>query len=293
MNGNSGQRLSKCGRLRRARWLPDGKGIIALRQVMGRGELLRLDPEGVVERVLWSGGEGDVVGSFDIAPDGQSLVASVNRAAGRWRLERFTFADESWQPLPVVADMQTDPRFSRDGRTILFAADSNSIYNIHRLDLATGRVTRQTDVFGGAFKPVMTADGTLYYTGYTSEGYDLFQYGTPRTLDVAVQKSPPPPVPPVPTRSVPTTSVKEYSALESVAPRWWFPNFFITDVITEVGLQTAGSDVLDRHTYGLLAIYETGQGLFSGRAQLRTYDWPLSIVAPPCGAELQLRCGRE
>jgi hypothetical protein len=71
--------------------------------------------------------------------------------------------------------MDVDPRFSPDGRYLVFSSDRTGIYNVFARELASGRLYQVTNVIGGAFQPVVSPDGQrLVYMGFTSEGFDLF-----------------------------------------------------------------------------------------------------------------------
>ena len=71
--------------------------------------------------------------------------------------------------------LDVDPRFSPDGRFVLFASDRTGIYDVYAHELATARLYQVTNVVSGAFQPVVSPDGKqLVYTGFTSEGFDLY-----------------------------------------------------------------------------------------------------------------------
>ncbi len=77
------------------------------------------------------------------------------------------------------------PAFSRDGKSIYFTSDRGQygVYNVHALDLATGDITRLTDLTGGAFSPVeMTPadDGSaqLAYVAFQASTFRLYQMRT-------------------------------------------------------------------------------------------------------------------
>ena len=87
----------------------------------------------------------------------------------------YDLASGSDRALMVDRAMDVDPRFSPDGRFVLFASDRTGIYDVYAHELATARLYQVTNLATGAFQPVVSPDGKqLVYTGFTSEGFDLF-----------------------------------------------------------------------------------------------------------------------
>ena len=71
--------------------------------------------------------------------------------------------------------MDVDPRFTPDGRYLLWSSDRTGIYDVYAYELATAQLYQVTNVLTGAFQPVVSPDGSrLVYTGFTSDGFDLY-----------------------------------------------------------------------------------------------------------------------
>ncbi len=186
--------------------------------------------------------------------------------AGRGALARvpvgtsnvFFIAERRWQALTRSAAIESAPRFTRDGRAVLYSADYGGVYNIRRLDLETGRIETLTNVSGGAFSPDAAADGRLYYIGYTPPGFDLFRLAAPKAL--------PTPTPPAGPSAViaaddsfapdPAWRSGPYCTLCGLRPRWWFPRLVVEEGRTEIGASTSGTDALVRHLYAVDAAYD-------------------------------------
>jgi len=94
------------------------------------------------------------------APDGRHLIVATDRfttalatgVAGRYQLARV--AVESGRVEPLLADgwpgQMLNPQWADPaGSQVLFIGDAGGIANLWRLDVATGRVTRVTDVATG------------------------------------------------------------------------------------------------------------------------------------------------
>ncbi len=84
--------------------------------------------------------------------------------------------------LTAGASSDIQPSFSRDGKWIYFSSDRGEfgIFNLHRLDVATGKIERLTDLVGGAFAPVDLGpadDGTpqLAFSAYFAGTYRLYR----------------------------------------------------------------------------------------------------------------------
>ena len=57
----------------------------------------------------------------------------------------------------------------------MFASDRTGIYDVYAYELASQQLYQVTNVLGGAFQPAVSPDGkTLVYTGFPSEGFDLY-----------------------------------------------------------------------------------------------------------------------
>jgi len=74
--------------------------------------------------------------------------------------------------LSYSAEEERDPVYGPGGRTVYFSSDKGGISNIWRLDLASGRASRITNVIGGAFMPTV-AGGRVIYSSYEKDGFVL------------------------------------------------------------------------------------------------------------------------
>lgn len=269
-------RLTHCARYRQAAWHPDGTRIAAVQYELGRSRLDLLDSEGNLRETLWQGTSNDVIGDIDWSPDGSRLVATVWRRANGWNLEMFSIAERGWRMLTRDGTIEMQPRFSRDGKSVLYTSDHGGVYNLRRLDLASGRTTTLTNVTGGAFYPSEAGAGTLYYIGYGPSGFDLFRVqpaalpmppATPRPYRAEEPAAVPAPVP---------GTVEKYTPWRGLQPRWWVPHLVLETDRTEVGAITAGADALYRHLYLVDAAYDFSVHSFVGRIDYN-YDrwWPV------------------
>jgi len=124
----------------------------------------------------------------------------------------------------------------------------------------------------------MGADGTLYYTGLTPRGQDVFRLPTPRPLASAPLPTPrpwretdPPPV------AGPATAPRPYRP--DLHPTYWLPLWEYTGPRFLVGATTAGGDDLEWHRYLAFAAWDLRQRVPEYRLDYR-YDGTSSTKTP-------------
>ena len=298
--GGAVERLTHCERYRDAVWTASGEHIIATRIELGRARIDRLAANGDFIETLWQGERGEVPGRMDVAPDDQRLVAALKRPGRGWALEELDLEDGTWHPLTDDATLEGDPAYTPDGDGVLYTSAHGGVFNLRRLDRASGEVTTLSNVEGGAFSPTQGhPDGPIFYIGYSGDGHDLFRLARP----LAEPGLPPGREWPVGTiaaandgdaDSVPATAAadddvadgppRRYSPLLTLLPRSWTPVIAVTDAVTEAGINVAAHDVLRKHSYSLTVGREFNEGLdwggisytFANRLNLlalRTYDY--------------------
>jgi Tol biopolymer transport system component len=154
---------------------PDGTRIACTLGGPGSRKLAILPAGGGVPRVV----AGDVQGlaySPTWSPDGKLIAYSRMKEGGFRDLHVYDVDAGTDRALMHDRALDVDPRFSPDGRYLLFSSDRTGIYNVFALELETGRLLQVTNVLGGAFQPAVSPDGArLVYTGFTSEGFDLYE----------------------------------------------------------------------------------------------------------------------
>jgi Tol biopolymer transport system component len=275
LNIDSGEKteLTHGKRYLQAVWSADGKNIIAIHNQLGQHALHLLNISGEKIETLWQGEDNTVISSIDASPDGTKLVAAVWRPASLWNLEIFDINTRQWTLLTKSTAIENSPRFSDDGKRIVFSADYDGVFNIYQLSLADHTLSKLSNVIGEANSPALhkTANGEqLAYINLTANGYDLFR------IDKITPSAAPTVNEPVTRRTakntlprqhapVADTTIEPYNALTRVAPTSWFPYFQIDDERSEIGFTTFGHDPLQRHTYNLLLGYDTDNQWGIGR----------------------------
>ncbi|MDH5632857.1 MAG: hypothetical protein OEZ10_07665 [Gammaproteobacteria bacterium] len=260
VNPDSGRtrRLTSCGQYHAASWHPDGERIAAARVHNGKSSLVLMNAHGDKDsaETLWQASDDTVIGQLDWSPDGNLIVASVWRPENGWDLEEFAVSDRTWKRITKQQSIEMHPQYSADGKSIIYSADYNDVYNIHSLDVASGKITTLTNVLGGAFSPVLADDGSLYFTGYHAGGQDIYRVenAASSATKAVVAKAGPSAKVRTDWPELGETETKDYWPWSTLYPRWWMPYENVSDRLAEMGVMTSGTDVLNRHIYsGLLA----------------------------------------
>ena len=266
---------------------PDGRSVLAIRNVAGTTELVRVD--------LGSGGvsvlvaeDPDVHWAFPTpSPDGRWI------AAARWRRGRsfdVVLLDAASGGLlhQVTDDRAIDlsPTWSADGRWLLWSSDRSGIPNLMAVAIdANGRPgpTRQvTNVLTGVAYPSVDPSGRwIYFAGYHAHGWDVervpFDPGRWTepfpTAPVYAPAGPEPPPPPIegptrPYRAATTLLPGYWEPLIGGAVQRWVPGRGNVELLgPSFGFATSARDVVGRHALAMDARFSTTgarlQGSFS------------------------------
>jgi len=265
-DGGRVHRLTRGARLADPDVSPDDARIVCTVQATGRRALAVLpftrtsastprtiadDPDADYEGPRWS-------------PDGRR-IAAARRYRGAFEL---VLVDPETGTVRVLlrrsATRITTPSWAADGGSLLFsAADGESPFQIYRIDVAGGAVTRLTDAVGGAQSPELSGDGTLTYVGYTADGSDLFQVEIAvlsaggfalqgeeansrqaRTADAEAFRL---------KAEAAYSAGAAYRPLRTLIPTYWTPVIESDADELVVGAGTAMTDALGRHAYAASA----------------------------------------
>lgn len=294
VDGGTPQRITFGGRYRQAVWSPRGDMIYAVRQELGTSSLRLLDASGAEREVLWQGNADEVLAAVAVNPQGTALVTSMWRRDEGWQLAEFDVAERRWRNYPQPDITPLDARYAPSGDAILYSADVAGVYDIWRIDRATGERRQLTRVVGGAFSPSADARGNLVYVGYQARGYDVYRLAADQVtvdLGAAAHVIQAQPATPVAVQNAATTyPVTDYTPATGVAPTWWSPLWALSDDLNLLGVTTGGTDPLRRHSYGLTAAYDFANAVPVG-SLLYAYDgW---TVVPQLGLSRDLSLHRD
>lgn len=265
LDSGHARRLTRAARYRYGAWNPDATRILAVHNEGGKHALHLLDETGKRLEVVWAGEDDVVFADPDWSPDGASVVMAAWRPRSGWNLERFHLAGRRVETLTHDSAIEVQPQFTPDGKAVLFSSDHGGVYNLRRLDLASGKVSTLSNVEGGAFHPSQgQVDGPVYYTGYHAAGFDIFRLDAPPSLPTPAAVVKPSAVV-AKTDAVPEgLKVSDYSPYNGLRPRWWLPRLAIGRRVAEIGAITSGWDPLLRHIYYVDAAYDVRNQWFAG-----------------------------
>jgi hypothetical protein len=290
--GGAQRRLTHGARLGQPSVLPDGTSAVAVEEGDGTNALVRVDLE-----------TGEVTRLVEPRPDAHWAFPSIS-PDGRWIAATLWLPDANHDVVvldarsgAVAAEVTRDraidmgPRWSPDGRWLVWASDRTGILNIlgAEIDPATGAAEAPrmlTNVRTGAAYPSVDASGTwLYFSGYHADGWEVERV----PFRTRGRPAAPPPDPRFAepggesTRGVLDGEVRDYGAVPTLAPTFWelsYTGGIETPAITTddiflrrrqllgpgIGAQTAGRDLVGRHAYSAYARARTGGAKVEGGA---------------------------
>ncbi len=250
-------RLTHCARYREAAWHPDGRRMVAVRHEQGRAYLDLLSSEGELLQALPMPPDVGLMAHPDWSPNGTRLMVTASRHGGGMALMEYDLASGRWSTRLETAYQAITPRYADDGKSVYFSIDDQGIYDLRRLDLSNGQWSGLTRVVTGAFDPVPMADGSVYYLGYSDKGYDLRRLpAAAETLHVAHSEHGTAELAPDRPAIESAYPVTRYSALPTLAPRFWMPHLDLDDSAEEVGAATLGRDALGIHSYQAALLWD-------------------------------------
>jgi Tol biopolymer transport system component len=153
---------------------PDGTQVVCALSAGQARQLAVVPIQGGVPRVLATDTPG-LAYTPTFSPDGRLIAYSRMKPGGFRDIHLYDLAAGTDRALTVDRAMDVDPRFTPDGRYLLWSSDRTGIYDVYAYELATGQLYQVTNVLSGAFQPAVSTDGSqLVYTGFTSDGFDLY-----------------------------------------------------------------------------------------------------------------------
>ncbi|WP_221800596.1 hypothetical protein [Oceanobacter mangrovi] len=285
-SGDDGlERLTTDMRIRQARWLPDNRNLLARRIDGGISELWRIGLDGS-QQLVWRGEYGNVLGDFDISPNGRQLVASIKRPQQGWNLELFDLASRQWQPLTQTLAVENDPQWLPpsaaypNGR-ILYSADYNHHFDIYALEPSKATVAteaeRLTNSSWGAFTPLWL-NGGLVAQFYSADGFALAHWSEkkPEQGQAQARRQPLPqqnynyPAAPA-VESTRISAAENYTSWPTLMPTAWLPQLASDEYSTLAGVSIWGSDALGRHYYVLTPQFDVENNVVAA-SLLYQYD---------------------
>ena len=202
------RRISRQIRAKDPCFSPGDSLIVFVHNEGGNNALAMVTDRGTDLRYLSTTHDGTQFYRPSFSPDGKQIVFGVFKQdydrdiavidsdsptwKYHWDIEDTTsaysdstsFADGSnFEILLSTPADERDPVFLHDGTGIVYTSDRTGVFNLYRLDFATGRTTRFTDVYGGAFSPCPDSSGNVYYVQYKAKNFSIYRTNVAERLE--------------------------------------------------------------------------------------------------------------
>lgn len=258
----------------------DGKQLVAVATAEGSNYLVLFDGEGKELKRLTGVTPEMTYANPAFSPDGKRIVVSRWKA-GRYNLVEIDPVTLAVKELTTGDALDFYPAYTADGKYVTFTSDRSGVFNLYALRLADGKLTRLTNVLGGAFDGRVSPDGKqLAFIDYGAKGYDLkvmpfapeegiaTAMGDAITSDfegrfvarVAEQPTP------VDMDFALSAKPGQYSPWPTLKPIAYLPMASFSSLGTQAAFLTYGRDVLSQHFYSLVGgTYLSGIEPLQGR----------------------------
>jgi Tol biopolymer transport system component len=282
----SARRITRGARLDHPSPYPGGERVAAIRYAEDAAVLVTVSlPDGEV-RELEELPAGGTWGFPAVSPDGRWIAASWWDGSGA---DLVLLDGESGRVVHRITDdgaHDLSPSWSGDGTLLVWGSDRSGIPQIEAVSIdprtgePAGRRAVTRVVSGAAFPAVDTRGGWVWFSHYTSLGWELARVpldptGWPPAAPAAPHAGREPravaaslPLTPVDTAGL---QVGGYNALSSLRPRFWSPLFLPGErapggdiVRSFVGVSTGTTDLLERHIVQLRAALSLSGDQFQG-----------------------------
>lgn len=174
LSENENTRLTHSARLNSPIWNNNGDKIAAIRYFQGSQNLVLLYPgQPDSMNILTNYSSGEALFTPEWSNDDQAIYFSKSDQFDR---DLFRYDLQSHTITPILNDPYIDyrdPHIGAEGQYLYYASNPDGIFNIYRMPLEGGKEEKLTSVIGGAFMPYTNSDGTLYYSEYVHDGYQI------------------------------------------------------------------------------------------------------------------------
>jgi surface antigen Omp85-like protein/WD40 repeat protein len=189
----------KLGQVLNPSWSPDGRSIAFSGLSGGLTDLYVYDLETKQLRQLTNDPFADLQPAW--SPDGQTIAFATDRFStelgmlrvGPQSLALINVASGQVRSVPgSETARQLNPQWSPDGSSLYFLSDPDGITNVYQLHLASGQLSRLTNLYTGVSgitetSPALTVaqrSGRLLYSVFRANGYELYAIDRPEPVAV-------------------------------------------------------------------------------------------------------------
>lgn len=272
----SRRRLTHGARISHADPHPVTGALAAVEEGEGTNRLVLLRPDGTPTEVLREAEAGTHWAFPRWAPDGSRLAAVRWRRGGRMGVVLLSPGEAGEVVLAEDRSLHTAPRWSPDGRWVLWASDREGTLDIHARRVDGGRpvgpLRRVTRSRAGADTPAVDpTQRWIYHSRLTASGWELARlpYRPDRWPEAeepldrfvadgggGVEGDGPGATPEAPV----VGEDRPWSPLPFLAPTYWLPSFLESEGVGAhqvlpwaAGIETGGEDPVGRHRWSLEA----------------------------------------
>ncbi|MEW6703052.1 MAG: biopolymer transporter Tol, partial [Bacteroidota bacterium] len=150
----------------------DGNKFVFLFQKDGSTNIGIVNADGKEFKKLTFFNGGEQVFNPKFSPDGNYIVFGYSLHNSR-EVAKVNVDGSGFEFIIKNGFDNRDPVFDDEGN-LIYASDETGIFNLYKYDFEKKESRRITNVVGGAFNPTVDSNGTILYSGYTSEGFKIF-----------------------------------------------------------------------------------------------------------------------
>ena len=251
--------------------------IVAVQNVPGTTRLVRVDARGAVTPIT-SASLDTTWSAPRWSHDGASMVATRWVHGGTMAIVLLDSLGRAPRVLAAARATIDEPSFSLDDRTVFFSVNGTGTATVWAVDVATGALSPGTPGATSMDSPEPTGSASLAAIETRGRGERLVSTGIPTPRAGAAL----PTIPdtrPSPVSDSATGAVQRYHPLRQLVPRYWLPNIETSDENrTRWGALIAGADIVGRHSYTAVAMYEPVRRETTGSVAYRYAGFGLPLI---------------
>ena len=248
----------RCTRLRHTRWHPSGQSYAGIGFDGRQMYLVQIDQGGEQQRLYTAAANSDIR-SFSWNADGSKIYFVEHSDYQSSIVQLDLSAAPTTQTLGSFGFIVNDLQVHAD--RLLLIANRDRRFDVYSYDLTSGTSQRLTQVLSYASRPQIDANGKLVYSTLGTDGLAIVRATSELNASVELAESvftanPEPMITAEGLLAAANGSTKEYSALDTITPPWWFPQLLIgSEGYDQYGLITGGGDARGRHRYAASLLY--------------------------------------
>ncbi len=239
---------------------PDGQTLIFTTTEAGNMNLMRMDLESKTITPILEPSDHTQIAHPVFSSDGKRIAAQIWKEGGFQDI--YVMNSDGSDLFALTFDTATDssPAWEMDDEYIFFSSDRTGTPNIFAYSLKDKTLYQVTNVLTGVFQPDIDPEGSrLVLARYSGNGMDIhlteLNQETWRESPYRIEQEPEPTQYVAEKTSSEARDERRYSPLSSLLPTFWMPTLGGDEDGLQLGIMTAGRDVLGHHMYYLSTLY--------------------------------------